>query len=76
MVRRGLRLAITGTVVGVGLSVLAGRAVDSILFGVGPFDPLTYGAVTVLILGVAVVASLVPAVRAGRTSPAVTIRAE
>lgn len=76
MVRRGLRLAITGTVVGVGLSVLAGRAVESILFGGAPFDPLTYGSVTVLILGVAVVASLVPAVRAGRTAPAVTIRAE
>lgn len=76
MVRRGLRLAITGTVVGVGLSVLAGRAVESILFGVAPFDPLTYVTVTVLILGIAVVASLLPAVRAGRTSPAVTIRAE
>ena len=76
MVRRGLRLAMAGTAVGVLLSVLAGQALESILFRVPPLDPLTYVTVTLLILGIAVVASLVPAVRAGRTSPAMTIREE
>jgi hypothetical protein len=39
-----------------------------------PLDALTLVAVTTLILGIALVASLVPAIRAARTSPAVTMR--
>ena len=46
------------------------------LFGVGPHDPETFLAVTLLLVGAAVIAALVPAAAAARVDPAETLRAE
>jgi len=49
---------------------------SSLLFGVGPRDPATYGVVTMVLMVVAVVATLVPARWASRVDPAVALRIE
>lgn len=63
---------IAGTVGALGL----GRLVDSLLFGVTRFDPGSYFAAAVGLLLVALAAALSPAVRAVRTSPMISLRAE
>jgi ABC-type antimicrobial peptide transport system permease subunit len=63
----GLRLGIIGVVVGL---------VITLLFEVSPSDPVILGAVGGLLLGVAVVASAIPALRATRVDPNVALRAE
>jgi putative ABC transport system permease protein len=61
-------------VIGVlGAAVLT-RWISSLLFGVAPLDPLTYGAVVAALFGVALVASWVPARRAARVDPAIAMR--
>ena len=62
--------------VGVGAAVASGRVLDSLLFEIGPTDPASFGAATVLLLGIALVASYVPARRASRADPFVTLKTE
>ncbi|MEO8295353.1 MAG: ABC transporter permease [Gemmatimonadota bacterium] len=76
VVGQGSRLAITGTLVGLGLAALTTRALSAFLFGVSAFDPLVFGGVTLALLGAALLASLIPARRASRVSPLIALRAE
>jgi putative ABC transport system permease protein len=73
---RGLLLAGVGLVAGGGITVAAGRLVDSQLFEVPAYDPLTLGAVAVLVAVTAAAASYLPARRAARLDPAEVLRAE
>jgi len=78
-VRRGVvgttaTLATVGVAIGTGVSLLGTRLLGSLLFGVGATDPLTYGAMIALLMGVALVSGLVPAIRASRTDPATALR--
>jgi predicted permease len=75
-VQRGLQLAGIGLVVGVAVALAVTRSLGSILYGVSPFDPLTYGAVAVTLAFVAVVATWLPARQASRVDPAIALRAE
>jgi putative ABC transport system permease protein len=76
VLRQGMVLAAIGTVIGIGASVLATRALTTLLFGVSRADPITYLGVVALLLGVSAVACWVPAWRASRVDPAVTMRGE
>jgi ABC-type antimicrobial peptide transport system permease subunit len=71
---RGLMLAAAGLALGVAGGWAATRAMTSVLYGVKPTDPSTFGAVVVLLGTVAVVACLVPAARAARVDPMVVLR--
>ncbi|MCC7181277.1 MAG: ABC transporter permease [Acidobacteria bacterium] len=72
----GMAVALTGVAIGLaGAAALAGL-VESLLFGVAPLDPATFGAVASLVVIVAVVSSYVPARRAARIDPAICLRAE
>ena len=64
-----MTLALMGSAMGVIGALAASRAVASLLFGVSPLDPLTYVSVVVVMLGVASVATWVPAWRAARCRP-------
>ena len=76
VVGEGLRLTAIGLAVGFVLALVMGRVMSSALFGVSPFDPVTFGTVLVLFLIVAAIASLIPALRAERVDPLQALRAE
>jgi putative ABC transport system permease protein len=63
-------------VVGIAAAAALGRLVATMLFGLSPTDPLTYAAVAALLIGVALLASLLPARRASRVDPMTALRAE
>jgi predicted permease len=65
-----------GLAVGLPLSVAAGFLLRSYLFGLSPLDPLAYGAVSALMALAAIVATAVPARRALRVDPSVTLKSE
>jgi predicted lysophospholipase L1 biosynthesis ABC-type transport system permease subunit len=66
---RALRLAAVGTVIGVAGCFAVRKLLSSLLFGVGPTDPATLSAATVVLLAVALAASWFPARKAMRVDP-------
>ena len=73
---RAVRLASIGIVGGVVLAALAAQGLRTLLLDVSPFDPLTYGVVSVSLIGICLLASFIPARRATRVDPIVALRAE
>ena len=73
---RAVRFAAIGILLGVAASLALAQLIAGMLFRVDAQDPLTYVAVPLLLLCVAVVASLVPALRAGRVNPVEVLREE
>jgi ABC-type antimicrobial peptide transport system permease subunit len=69
-------LAVIGIVAGVAISLAAGRWMANLLFDVSPRDPAVFAAVGGTLLGVALLAALVPSRRAIRVDPVVALRAE
>jgi putative ABC transport system permease protein len=76
VVGAGARLAALGVAVGLVATLGASRLVRSLLYGVGPTDPATYAAVALLVTGVALLASYLPARRAARIDPMLALRIE
>jgi predicted permease len=74
--RQGLVLGVLGLVVGVPLAYAAARGMSSVLFSVEPTDVATYASACLLVLVMALVGSFVPAMRASRVDPAISIRSE
>jgi putative ABC transport system permease protein len=72
----GLRLAVIGVVVGTGAALALARFVESLLYEVTPFDPLSYLATAGVLLAVAAIACFVPAARAAGIDPLVALRQE
>ena len=72
----GLRLVLSGAVVGLIAAVMVGRLIEGLLFGVKAFDPATLLVVPAMLVSVAAVAAWVPARRAGRISPVAALKAE
>jgi predicted permease len=72
----GLRLTIVGTCIGLPLSMVAARAIASLLFGVRPTDAATFFSVGGVLLMAALCASYIPARRAVRLDPVVALRYE
>jgi predicted permease len=76
VLRESFALVMLGTVLGAVAAHAASRFVESMLFGLAPGDPLTYGSVAVGLVAVALLASLIPARRATQVNPLVALRAE
>ena len=74
VVRQGGALVVTGLIVGLLGAAAAARIIESVLFGVPPTDPLTFGAVTTVLLAVGLLACWLPARRATRIDPLDTLR--
>jgi ABC-type antimicrobial peptide transport system permease subunit len=74
--RQGLRLTGVGITLGIGAALVLTRVMSSLLFGVGPMDPMTYVAVSAVLAAVALVATYLPARRASRVDPIVALRTE
>jgi ABC-type antimicrobial peptide transport system permease subunit len=76
IVRQGLLLALSGIAVGTALALAAGPQLEPLLFETAGRDTLIIAAVAGVLMMVAVLASLVPALRAGRTDPLQALRAD
>jgi ABC-type antimicrobial peptide transport system permease subunit len=72
----GLAAVGAGLAIGLLAAAVVSRSLGSLLHEVKPVDPVTYAAVAAGLSAVAVLAGLVPAVRATRTDPAVALRSE
>ena len=72
----GSKLALAGLVIGLVGSFALTRLIGTMLFGVKPTDPLTFGAVSVILLGIGVLASWLPARRATRIDPIAALRSD
>jgi predicted permease len=76
VLRQGFLLAGLGVVLGLGSALGLTRLLETLLFGVNPLDPLTFGSVAGALTAVALLASYLPARRAATTDPLVALRAE
>ncbi len=75
-VGHGLKLVAIGLVLGVAAAMSLTRLMSTLLFGVGPMDPITYVAVSFVLGTVALVATYLPARRAARVDPVVALRTD
>jgi len=76
VVTRGMTLVTVGLGVGLGAAAALVRVVASLLYGVTPFDPLTFATVAVMMATSAFIACVIPAARAVRLSPVIALREE
>ena len=76
VVWHGMRLAITGAILGIGAAFGLTRLIASFLFGVKSWDPMVFCTVPVILTAVALLAVWLPATRASRLDPVQALRAE
>ncbi len=76
VVGRGVALALLGVVVGTIGAVVGARLIQGLLYGIQPTDPVTFGAIALLLVVVALVASFLPARRATHADPLNALRSE
>ena len=67
---------LAGAIVGLAGTIVTARALSSLLFQLSPWDPVTYTLVSLLLIGVALLACYLPARRAARVDPMVALRYE
>ena len=76
VIKQALLLAVTGIAVGGGGALLLTRLMEGLLFEVKPADPLTFGVVSGILAGIALLASYIPGRRATQVDPVIALRAE
>jgi predicted permease len=76
VVVEGLSLAVIGIGAGLAAALLLTRLMSSLLFGVSATDPITFVLIALILIGVAVVACFLPARRASRIDPMMSLRYE
>jgi putative ABC transport system permease protein len=76
VVKRGMTLAAVGVIIGLVGAVWVTRALTSLLYGIGRFDPVTFATAPLILAAVALVACAIPAMRAAAMDPVSALREE
>jgi ABC-type antimicrobial peptide transport system permease subunit len=76
VVTQAARVVALGVVIGIAVALAVTRALGSLLFGVAPIDAATFVGMSASMVGVALLASYIPALRASRVDPMESLRAE
>src|SRR5215212_4043638 len=76
IMKNGLTLVLTGIVIGVGSAVGLTRFLSTLLFGIEPTDSVTFLVVSAVFFVIAMIAALIPAMRATRVDPLIALRDE
>jgi ABC-type antimicrobial peptide transport system permease subunit len=76
VVRQGMVVTVAGVMIGLALAFAVTRLMRGLLFGVHATDPLTFTAIAGILTLVALLASYVPARRAARIDPSISLRSE
>ena len=76
ILQQGFELAVAGAAIGIVCAVIVSHLMATLLYGVKPTDPLSFGGVAVLFVGVALLACYIPARRAMKIDPMVALRHE
>jgi putative ABC transport system permease protein len=76
IVREGMKPALAGLLIGLPAAAASCHLLSALLYGVAPLDPLTFTTAPLMLLAVAALACYLPAARAARIDPAVTLRSE
>jgi putative ABC transport system permease protein len=69
-----MAMALIGILLGLAGAIAQTRLMGALLFGVSATDPITFAAVTLLLIVIASIASLIPAYRAAKTNPVAVLR--
>jgi ABC-type antimicrobial peptide transport system permease subunit len=76
VMQRGVLLALSGIAAGLVVALAATRPLEPLLYGVSPADPISMAGAALFLIAVAVLASLIPALRATRVDPIIALRQE
>jgi ABC-type antimicrobial peptide transport system permease subunit len=76
VVRQGTVITVTGLVGGMAVAAVIVRSLSAVLYGIGPYDAVTFAAVPVALALVAALASIAPALRAARIDPLKALRSQ
>jgi ABC-type antimicrobial peptide transport system permease subunit len=76
IMKNGLTLVMAGIVIGIGSALVLTRFLATLLFGIQPTDSVTFVVVSAVFFVIAMVAALIPAIRATRVDPVVALRNE
>ena len=74
VVKQGLGLALAGVAIGLGVAAIVTRAMSSLLYGISATDPLAFAGVSVVLIAAALAATYLPARRAAKVDPMVSLR--
>jgi ABC-type antimicrobial peptide transport system permease subunit len=74
VVKQGLGLALAGVAIGLGVAAIVTRAMSSLLYGISATDPLAFAGVSVVLVVAALAATYLPARRAAKVDPMISLR--
>jgi putative ABC transport system permease protein len=76
IVSQGAKVVLIGVVIGVGVALATTRLMSALLFGVKAVDPVVFAAMSLMMIGIGMLASYMPARRASSVDPIVSLRSD